>query len=628
MRSNFKQSYQERALIMCGIAGFIEYRNVRARESDLLNMRSCLRHRGPDDEGHFFKSGVGLAHTRLSILDLSSCGHQPMRLGALVLIYNGEIYNFRELRNELQNLGHQFSSGSDTEVILRGYVQWGEEILGRLDGMFAFAIYSEESGQLFMGRDKAGIKPLIYYCDEHCIVFASELKALKAYPGFTKTISSQGLSDYLTLGYTTGRDTIFSNCFRLLPGECIHVDSRRGVVKRSKYWTARFLQDKSFDFQTAKSQLKPLLTNEFQKSLVSDVPVGVCISGGVDSNVLAAILSKEHGLRLRTYSLGGADVRFNENKRAEEVAKYLKTDHRSLVFDQSQAAELLLNTISHYDEPMADQNILSMRIIARQSKADGIKVLFSGLGGDELFFGYPSVEKMVQLQKFYAIPEAVRKILPRLKSSSFTYKATHLAQQKDYHAGLRSMWNCFFEDETEELVLKQPKRADYFKDIYDDQRANRSDTYEALMAIHFISYLADNGLALSDMSAMAEGVEVRVPYLNPPIVDFALKVPYAIKKHNGEFKALLRSIERDYLPNTMTIRGKQGFYPFSKDAWLKGPLRDLVETYLSEKHIKRQGLFNHDVIANNLNLYRKSNINMTGKLWNMLVFQLWMERHL
>ncbi len=617
---------------MCGFVGFVEFGQAHAQQEDLLAMRDRLRHRGPDDQGHWFKPGAGLAHARLSILDLSSKAHQPMRRGNLVLVYNGEIYNYRQLREELQRMGHQFTSDSDTEVLLCGFIQWGSGVLARLDGMFAFAIYDEGVRTLFLARDKAGIKPLVYYADAGRFVFASELKALWHYPGLVKELSAQGLEDYLRLGYTTGRVTMFKGVARVLPGEYLSIDVKGGI-RRDVYWPGVFTPEKGLNFADAAARLKLLLAQEFKMSLVSDVPVGVCISGGVDSNVLAGILAKEHGLKVRTYSLGGADAAFDENAQAAAVAKHLGTDHRALVMDPFGTRALLLDTIAHYDEPMADQNMLSLRVMARQARADGVKVLLSGLGGDELFYGYPTVDVMARLKALFFVPAHIRRLLPKqgLAFSNAAYKAVHIGQQKDFYSAVYGMTgNCFFDDEVERLMVHKslPAREDHLKETFDRQQATGTGIIEALMRVDLKSYLPDNGLALSDMSAMAEGVEMRVPYLNGPVMDFALRVPSAVKKHGGEFKALLRSMEREYLPSHLTMQGKKGFYPFVKTQWLKGELKDLTDELLGQDHIRRQGIFDPQAVISTRHLFEHSNVNVSGKIWDLLMFELWAETHL
>ena len=618
---------------MCGIAGFVEFGVPQASQEDLLAMRQRLRHRGPDDQGHWFTPGVGLAHARLSILDLSLKAHQPMRCGNLVLVYNGEIYNYRSLRDELRGLGHRFTSDSDTEVLLCGFAQWGPAVLGRLDGMFAFAVYDEGARTLFLARDKGGIKPLVYYSDGQRFVFASELKALWHYPGLRKELSPKGLEDYLRLGFTTGRVTMFEGCLRLLPGECVYVSAGTGNVRHEIYAPGYFRADPTIDFDSARAQLKPLLAEEFKKSLTSDVPVGVCISGGVDSNVLSGLLAREHGFKLKTYSLGSNDTAFDENARAAAVAKHLGTGHRSLTIDPSQAPGLFMDTIAHYDEPMADQNILSLRAIARQARTDGVKVLLSGLGGDELFWGYPTIDLMSRSRWLFSIPQGLRHVFPKewFTFSSAAYKAVHLGRQSDIYAAMYGlMGNCFLDDEVSRLMLHRPglPREDYLKKVFDEQMALSGNVHDAFMRADLRSYLTDNGLAISDVSAMAEGVEMRVPYLNSPIMDFALRVPAAVKKHKGQLKALLRSIEAEHIPAHLTVRTKQGFYPFVRSSWIDGPLKDLVRAYLSPEHVRGQGLFNEEVIGQTLGLHRKSKVNVSGKLWNILVFQLWAKDHL
>ena len=618
---------------MCGLAGFIEFSGSQASCDDLIAMQETIAHRGPDDKGYYFEPGLGLCHRRLSIIDLSEKAHQPMQRDGLTILYNGEIYNYRELKNELTVLGHSFVSHSDTEVVLEAYREWGKEALLRFNGMFAFAIYDHKEGNLFLARDKAGVKPLVYYFDNSCFVFASEIKAITAYPYFQKKLSKVGLEHYLRFGYLTGKQTIWENCFCLLSGQCLTVNVKSRSVNTQVYWEPSFKSDFSGGFSKATKELKDILVDEFQQSMVSDVPVGVCISGGVDSNVLISILSKELGFSIRTYSLGSDETEFNENLQAEAVAKYLGTRHRSLTLGSHSNHDLLMETIFHYDQPISDQNILSFRHIARESKKDGVSVLLSGMGGDELFFGYPSVTLRSGIGPLFKIPRKVRNVIPKelFRSWNKLYKGIQLFQLENHLSAVANIsGKCFFDDEIDQLLLDNSRDGseDYFKSVFLNSAARNESMVEGVMQWDLRSYLVDNGFYISDTSSMAEGVEMRVPYLNNKVLDFALNVPVKIKRHKGVYKALLRAIESQYLPKHLLMKRKRGFYPFPKRNWLDGGFKDHVNEYLSEKRFKKQSIFNYDVIRNIMDIHNNSNVNVSDKLWNMLIFQMWAQRNL
>lgn len=499
--------------------------------------------------------------------------------------------------------------------------------------MFAFAVYDSRKSILFLARDKIGIKPLVYYSDNSCFVFASEIKAIKVYPYFQKKLSMAGLGDYLRFGYLTGKQTIWENCFCLLPGQCLTVDIKKRSTNARTYWAPYFSSSSRADFRETARELKAVLIDEFKQSMVSDVPVGVCISGGVDSNVLASILSKELGFSLRTYSLGSNKSEFNENLQAEAVANYLGTQHTSLMLDADFNRDLLMETISHYDQPVSDQNMLSFRYIAREAKKDGVSVLLSGMGGDELFLGYPDVALRAGIRHLFKIPKKLRGIVPKelFRFSNKLYKGVQLFQLEDHVSAVSNITGkCFFDDEISHLLLNQSNGPgeDYFRSVFSDSYYGSRSVIEKIMQCDLKSYLVDNGLYISDISSMSEGVEMRVPYLNNKVLDLALRTPVNIKRHKGVYKALLRSIEGDYLPRHLSMKAKRGFYPFPKRNWLDGGLKDQVNEYLSEKRFKKQSLFDYDVIKELMNVHANSNVNVSDKLWNMLVFQIWAEKNL
>lgn len=616
---------------MCGFAGFIDLERPFSLQEDLMKMQKSILHRGPDDTGYFYSPGIGLCHTRLAILDLSQKAHQPMRRGFLTLVYNGEIFNYRSLYRELKELGHVFESQSDTEVVLAAYQEWGERALERFNGMFALAIYDEKKKRMFLARDKRGIKPLYYYYDGNHFIFASEIKAIQKSPHFRKNLSLRALGDYLHFGYIAGEQTIWENTHRLLPGQYMVIDIERKALEVRDYGNAYFTQDLKGGFQAIKKDLKLILIDEFRQSLISDVPVGVCISGGVDSNVLISLLTKELGIKLRTYSLSSPGSQFDENVQASRIAQYLGTDHTSLVMEPESCRNLFLETIAHYDEPIADQNILSYRYIAKQAKEDGVSVLLSGAGGDELFLGYPRVMLMAKLKPLFYMPYALRKMIPLdwCSFSNYLYKGVHVLQQSDYSSAISSiMGNCFFKDEVNSLMPRSKDTDNYFDSIFRDHYPQHTTLLEKIMRYDLLCYLPANILQVADMSPMVEGVEMRVPYLNNAVVDFALKIPSGLKRQNGKFKAFLRNIEGEYLPREFLSDTKRGFYPFVKSRWLRNEFNDLVEDYLGENRIRKQSIFDYKALPKIMSLDRTSRVKVDNKIWNMLVFQIWADQHL
>lgn len=615
---------------MCGFVGFVEFEKSSLRREDLLRMRDTLSHRGPDDKGDFFEPGIGLGHTRLSILDLSEKAHQPFLRGHFVMVYNGEVYNFRELRKELEAIGYTFSSESDTEVILAAYQQWGKEALMKFNGMFAFAVFDRRKRTLFLARDRMGIKPLFYYARPGFFIFGSEIKAMRACSYFNRCLSQDGLETYLRLGYTTGRQTIWDNCLRVFPGESLEIDIPKKSIFRQSYWQPQMTSQK-MNFLEAKERIKNVLAEEVKKSLVSDVPIGACISGGVDSNVLIAILRKELNIPLRTYSLGSSRHKFDENQAAQAVAHYLGTQHTSILFDLKECGAFLLETARHFDEPLADQNILSFRSIARRARKDGVPVLLCGMGGDELFYGYPTVNLMADVYKIFKWPYSLRRLLPKtlFKFSNPCFKAAHVIQQYDYASALVAITGkSFFGDEIERLLVHKSSSQNHPQAFFPIKNSTRDQRVQHILTFDLKNYLPNNSLHLVDMSTMSEGVEMRVPYLNYPVVDLALQIPVPIQYYQGRYKALLRAIEADYLPPSLRLPGKRGFHPFIKDAWLDHELKDYVGEYLSPTRLNAQGLFNYQLIDSLFRLKKHSRVNVSHKIWTMLVFQIWAENNL
>ena len=617
---------------MCGFAGFVEFSLSKISKDDLMSMQKAISHRGPDDTGCFIENGVGLAHARLSIIDLSEKAHQPMVQDDLVLAYNGEIFNFKEIREELRSFGHRFQSDSDTEVVLKAYKQWGKDSLLKFNGMFAFAIYNRREKTIFLARDRLGIKPFFYYRDETKIVFSSEIKAIRQVRSLDgKGLSLEALEDYLQFGYTTGMQTIWKNFYRLLPGEYMQVDIRKSKILVDSYWRPQFTSESKIGFEDTVGKTQSILIDEVQKSLISDVPVGVCLSGGVDSNILTAIIAKELGIKLKTYSLGSNDTLFDENRQASEVAKYLGTDHTSIILDPIKHKDFFLETIAHYDEPITDPNPLSYRLIAQKAKEDGVSVLLSGLGGDELFLGYPGTALSKKIKRLFKIPYALRKHIPKnlFNFSNKLNKGAELLAAKELVSALGYIsGKCFWDCEVDQLLSNHRQRERNADSHFLKVLESEKELVNQIMTWDLKSYLPDNGLHISDMSTMAEGVEMRVPFLNNSLIDFGLQIPARLKTKGGRLKAILRKVEERYLPKELLIQKKRGFYPFRKEIWIGSYLKNEVEHFLDYNYLKKQGIFNSDAFKDIVVTNQEFKPNVSSRIWNMLMFQMWAQNHI
>lgn len=611
----------------------MEFAGAFAGPEVLLSMQGALRHRGPNDSGYYFEPGLGLCHTRLSIIDLSAQARQPMGKDGLRIIYNGEVYNYRAIRHTLQSQGHHFVSQSDTEVLLEAYRAKGTAAFKEFNGMFAFAIYDQPARKLILARDRMGIKPLVYFFDGKYFVFGSEIKVLREYPHVTARLSSGGLAEYLRLGYTAGEQTIWENCLRLMPGHYLVIDLSGGGIETFSYLAEKTPVEPVRSFSQAVDALDNVLQQEFTQSMVSDVPVGACISGGVDSNVLISVLAKKCEFKLKTFSLSTSDSVFDENKPAQQVARHLGLEHTSFYMPPEAGCSLWRETLDHYDEPLADQNILSFYYIARQAKQKGLSVLLTGLGGDELFFGYPHVTWRARLGRLYQIPYPVRRLVPRemFRFSNQLYKAIHLTQQKEYTGALANyLGNCFFDDEIDGLLARpvRPRPESYFTAVFNSPAAFGRSLAERITYSDLRTYLVHNGLAIADMSAMAQGVEMRVPYLNNGVTDLLRTIPFHFHHYQGEYKALLRAVERRYLPAECRMNVKKGFFPFVKKKWLDQHLKPAMDEFLSAEYLRKQGIFDPAAVKRLLGRHQHSRVKVDNKVWNLLTFQLWAKKHL
>ncbi|MFH2098978.1 MAG: asparagine synthase (glutamine-hydrolyzing), partial [Pseudomonadota bacterium] len=610
---------------MCGIVGFVDRANFRALAKTLAGAVGSLAHRGPDDSGtHFFpESGVGLGHSRLSILDLSAAGHQPMVSvdGRVAVVYNGEIYNFQALRKELAVRGHAFSTRTDTEVVLAAWREWGEGCLSCFVGMFALAVWDQEQGVLFLARDRLGIKPLYYARMEGGFFFASELKALMAFPSFARQVDPASLGLFLHYQYVPGPGTIFKDCFKLSPGH-LAVISHSGFSVRPWWQIPDPVSERDFPLseEEAADELDRLVVQSVSDRLVADVPLGALLSGGVDSSLVAAAMVRAGASTPRTFSIGFPEAGFDEAPHARAVARHLGTDHTELYISPGEALDVVPQLAEMYDEPFADPSAIPTFLVSRLARSQ-VTVALSGDGGDEQFAGYVRYWMAETAhRRIFRFPTGPRRVVAGLLSqlpvnwldAAYQPLAPHLPQRLQV-ARFPDKWKRLLSVMGEPDVRELYRMAmcawtrDQVRDLAGMEVAQSAleRTFAAtrgwpvlsrMMRADIAMYLPDAMLTKVDRASMAVGLEVRVPLLDHRLVEFSSRLPDRFKYRNGQAKVLLKKVLARYVPPELFERPKQGFAP-PVASWLRGDLKPLMLDLLSVDALKREGLFNPAMVT-------------------------------
>jgi asparagine synthase (glutamine-hydrolysing) len=632
---------------MCGIAGFCDF-SARSDETTLRQMTDSLVHRGPDDSGyalsHFDQAAVGLGHRRLSIIDLSPLGHQPMSREHVDIVFNGEIYNFREVRAELERLGSRFASGSDTEVILAGYLQWGICVVDRLIGMFAFALLDRRLRKIYLVRDRLGVKPLYYYRFGPSLLFASELKAFHFHPDFRKEISRRGLLDYLQFGYTLGSATIFFHAHKVSPGSYLEVDIGRRTITETRYWRIEehFQRKKLRSEEDALAAIEALLISAVNYRMVADVPVGLFLSGGYDSSTVAALLQTTRADKIRTFTIGFEEKELDEAPHARRVADHLGTDHTEYYCSMNDALSVVPHIPHFFDEPFADYSAIPTMLVSRMARRH-VTVALSADGGDEVFGGYPKYLQALTYGRWArSVPVSIRRPLsaayiratdPLLAASRrwMKYRSTNnkigeLLKNRTEIDFARINVQQFEEASLGRLTGMSPSERHnvfYEKDLFEPFAA-----LDRLLLLDSKAYLPDDLLVKVDRSTMSVSLEGREPLLDHRLVELMGSVPAELKVGGPRrsLKYYLKRIAHKYFPATILDRPKMGFTPPIAQ-WLRGPLRERVTQYLEPTVIKRQALFDHEEVDNVCQeLLALGYSRSAKKVWNLLMFQMWFER--
>lgn len=628
---------------MCGIAGFISNKSEFSQDI-LAEMTHSLSHRGPDGFGlKIFETDnkqIGLGHRRLSIIELTELGAQPMIWNQFSIVFNGEIYNYKELKTDLEKLGHAFSSDSDTEVLLHAYSEWGEKCLSRLIGMFAFFIYNKETEEFFIARDRTGIKPLFYYLESQTFLFASELKAFHKHPSFKKELSVKAVHAFLQYGSVPTPHCIFENCYKINPGHYIKSSVSKWDFRETAYWNVYDHYNKpklDISIEDAKRKTEDILLSACNYRMVSDVPVGVFLSGGYDSACVTALLQKELSTPLKTFTISVPDIGLNEATFARETATLLGTNHTEIECTQAEALQIIPTLPFYYDEPFADSSAIPTTLVAKAAK-NHVTVALSADGGDEVFAGYNRYEMILKYnQKINKIPAFLRKattslmdIVPANNIPVLKHKYNFAQRYEKVKSVLKNYsdqnvmlsLSQLFNDQQLQKICKTT--IEPFTTKYNSKELMNYSMLSYLQAIDYQTYLVDDILQKVDRASMSVALESREPLLDHRIIEFVAQLPDNYKYRNGEKKWLLKEITHQYLPKEKMDRPKMGFAIPIED-WLKKDLREIVEHYLSEKIIDETNLFNTQEIIKLKNDFLNGKKEYGTKIWYLLSFMMWYD---
>ena len=631
---------------MCGITGFVDW-NKKSSEEILNQMNKTLNHRGPDSgdlqffQNEFFQ--IGLAHKRLAIIDVTESGRQPMQFEHLWITYNGEIYNFNEIKSDLSKLGHSFQGHSDTEMILHAYAEWGEKCLEKFIGMFAFVIYDKKTNELFCARDRAGVKPFFYYLKDGLFLFSSELKAFHQHPHFQKELNLDAVSAFMQYGNVPTPHCIFENCLKLKPGHTLKIKLPTLDSKLAQYWNVYDSYNKpktNISFEEAKGETEKILQSACEYRMVSDVPVGVFLSGGYDSACVAALLQKNRTDKLKTYTIGVPDIGLNEAPYAKDVANYLGTDHTEIYCTEKEAIDLIPDLSFYYDEPFADSSALPTTLVSKLARKD-VTVALSADAGDEIFAGYNRYDYLLRFgKKIQQVPSFARHTVAGLMNVIPSNSIPVLKNKYNFHNRYEKLKNILKDPSSEKIMLslseqftdKQLNNLFRF-DVRKIETAYLSkelqkDFYSPLsymMAIDYQTYLVDDILQKVDRATMTVSLEGREPFLDHRVIEWAAQLPNEYKYFEGTKKYIVKEIVHQYIPKEMMDRPKMGFaIPIAN--WMTNELRDYVESYINEKVIRSQGIFNWEYVNKLKTDFYNGKKEYDMKMWYLLMFQTWYDR--
>ncbi len=631
---------------MCGIAGFIDF-NKKSNLDTLKNMTDILHHRGPDDSGYLFDScqnaEVGLGHRRLSILDLTSHGHQPMGFENIDIVYNGEVYNFVEIRQELEHLGYVFESHSDTEVILKAYHKWGLESVHKFNGMFAIAIYDRNISKLFLIRDRSGIKPLFYYHKNSTLLFASELKSMHQHHSFKKEIDIDAVALFLQLQYIPEPHSIFKSCYKLRAGHFLEIDLVSQKIEEKVYWDVIDSYNKpklDISEDEAISETEKLLKSAFEYRMVSDVPVGIFLSGGYDSSVVTAILQHQRSEKLKTFTIGFHENGFDEAPYAKQVASYLGTEHHEYYCTQKDALAIIPKLADIYDEPFSDASAIPTTLVSQLARQE-VTVSLSADGGDEIFAGYDKYSRTLAYYKYFSkVPNFLKSSMGSMMSGINPNSIPLLKDTFNFSIRYEKMQNMLMAKNAVD-IMKNTSLFLTFNEVNNllNNKAKilstnldkgslldkHNDDINSMLAIDYKTFMVDDILTKVDRATMSVSLEGREPFLDYRIIEFAASLPSHFKYQNGRKKHILKEITHKYLPKEMMDRPKMGFVVPIQE-WFKDELKEYFLHYLDEQKLEKEGIFNAKEVVKLRDNYFNGGKENIDNLWSILMFEMWYEK--
>lgn len=650
---------------MCGLAGFYTTENTpnETRLENLKRMSQAIVTRGPDGEGFWIdsESGISLSHRRLSIIDLSPQGHQPMlsHSGRYMISFNGEVYNYQSLKAEiisvLKHNNISWRGNSDTEVMLAAFDIWGiEDAVKKFNGMFAFAVWDIKDKKLYLARDRMGEKPLYYGWSGNSFLFASELKALKAHQAFNKALNMEAIGAFLKYNYIPEPMSIYEGIFKLKPGSIICLEAKhfqeRTLPSPQAYWSLYDVALKgthhplSCSNEEAFDQLDYLLHQAVKRQMVADVPVGAFLSGGIDSSIIVSLMQQQSSTPIKTFTIGFEQADINEAGYAKTIASYLKTDHTEMYVSDKQAMDVIPLLPHLYDEPFADSSQIPTYLVSKLARQQ-VTVSLSGDAGDELFGGYNRHVMANQLESvtssipqwarsllgtaLHGVPPALLNKLSELESRVFSKKRlpSHLGDK------VRKLSNVLLgnKEEIYETLISQfqdiktitgPQSFEKIGDKRKDAKSSLKNLAQQMMLNDSLAYLPDDILVKVDRAAMAVSLETRVPMLDKDVIEFAWRLPLSMKIKNGKGKWILRQVLSKYIPSEMIERPKQGF-AIPLDSWLRGSLVDWADSLLNENIIKKTGILNPNSVQQKWQEHLSGKKNWQHQLWSLLMLQSW-----
>lgn len=625
---------------MCGILGKLSYSN-NVDEGLLMRMRDTMPYRGPDSNGIWLSDNgyCGLAHLRLSILDPTPAGHQPRveESGRFVISYNGEVYNYIEIRAELEQKGYKFETGTDTEVILQAYVEWGKSCLSRFNGMFAIAIFDNETQELFLGRDRLGIKPVYYYHDENELIFASETKAILKGLNALPELNVELIDDYMSFGYIPGENTLHKGIKRLMPGHYAVV--KNGQLTATQWWDLEFnnTEDKGFDYYLNES--KKLLESAIDLRLRSDVPLGIFLSGGIDSSAVVGLLADKVKEPLKTFSIAyDFGKNFDETQYARMIAEKFGTDHHELKITPQQFADFIPEYIHLMDEPVTEAAAISLFFVSKLAK-EKVTVALSGEGSDEIFAGYDLYQYMNVLEKYRGVVGQTgseffagvsNKLLGKShKVSKYLNMATQPIEQR--YKGMSTYPDAqkhalYRDDFAEQLVsAKAATNHGYFsKQLFEKTKDN--DQLSKMLYFDTKTWLVDDLLIKADRMSMATSVELRVPFLDYRLVEFAAQIPSKHKIKKGEGKYPLKKMMEGILPSEIIYRKKMGF-PTPLKLMFQNELKNYAKDLLLSDNTKLHQFFKVERIQQLITEHNANKYDHHKTLWQLVVLEEWLRKN-